>query len=106
MVEPALRAIADTVFVRDISSGAADHVVLELARTQGRILITEDYDFGALNFGERRPPPPGVVHLALDGLSKDERDTKFAAEIGHLLDLAPGHYVVFSRYPPRSRPLP
>ncbi len=106
MVEQALRGLADTVFVSNVARGAADSDVLELARKQDRILITEDYDFGTLIFGDRRPPPPGLIHLTLDGMSRDQRDTKFAAEIAHLLLLAPGHFVVFSQHAPRSRPLP
>jgi predicted nuclease of predicted toxin-antitoxin system len=106
MVEPALRPLADVAFVYDIAHGAPDIDVLELARLQQRILVTEDYDFGALIFGDRRAPPIGVIHLALEGMDKDERDQKFAAEVEHLLDIAPGRFVVFSKNTPRSRPLP
>ena len=106
MVETALRAVADTVFVWDVAHGAPDLDVLELARTDDRILITEDYDFGNLIFGQRRPPPRGLIHLVLSGMTKDQRDAKFAAEIPSLLQLAPGNFVIFSRYPPRARSFP
>jgi len=106
MVEPALRPLADVEFVADIAHSAPDINVLELARTQDRILITEDYDFGELVFGEGRAPPPGIIHLALNGMSKELRDQKFAAEIVHLLNIAPKRFVVFSIRAPRSRPLP
>lgn len=105
MVESALRPLADVAFVFDIAHSAPDIDILELARQQQRILITEDYDFGALIFGERRAPPIGLIHLALDGMDKNERDQKFAAEIKHLLEVAPGRFVVFSKRAPRSRPL-
>jgi len=105
MVDAALRALADVVYVRDVANGAPDADVLELARTEQRILITEDYDFGELIFGEKRPPPPGIIHLALDGMTKNQRDAKFAAEIDELR-LAPGCFVVFSRRRPRVRALP
>lgn len=107
MVERALSAAgADTVFVSEILPGAADVGLLHRARQDRRILITEDYDFGALIFGERRAPPPGLIHLALTGMTKVERDAKFAAEIAHMLDIAPGNFVVFSRRAPRTRPPP
>lgn len=106
MVFPALAPFADVSFVSDVARGAPDPDVMELARAQGRILITEDFDFGALIFGERRPPPPGLIHLTLAGLDVGERDTKFAAEASLLIATAPGNFVIFSKGPMRVRPLP
>lgn len=106
MVEPALVALEDTIFVSDVALGAPDVTILDLARREQRILITEDYDFGELIFFRRLPPPLGVIHLALDGMAKEERDSKFASEIAHLLAIAPGNFVVFSRHVPRVRPFP
>jgi predicted nuclease of predicted toxin-antitoxin system len=106
MVDCALRPLADSSYVFDSARGAPDVDVLALARAEHRILITEDYDFGALIFGELRPPPPGLVHLVLHGMSKAERDAKFAAEAAALLAAAPGYFVVFSRSTIRVRPFP
>ena len=106
MVHPPLSPLADIAYVGDVARGAPDPDVLELARAEGRILITEDYDFGALIFHERRPPPPGLVHLVLHGMSMAERDAKFAAEVGTPLATAPGHFVVFSQRAIRARPPP
>ena len=106
MVEPALSRLADVAYVHDVAHSAPDIDVLDLARNENRILITEDYDFGELVFGKGRPPPPGIIHLSLDRMNKDERDEKFAREIAHLLAIAPGQFVVFSDQAPRSRPLP
>ena len=106
MVHPVLAPIADVLFVFDVARGAADCDIMMLARTENRILITEDYDFGALIFGDQRPPPPGLIHLVLDGMTLAERDAKFAAEASNLLAAAPGQVVVFSRRPMRLRPLP
>jgi predicted nuclease of predicted toxin-antitoxin system len=106
MVDAALRPFADVTYVSDAAHGAPDPDVLELACREQRILITEDYDFGELIFGEKRTPPPGVIHLALDGMTKDQRDAKFAAEIEELLRLASGCFVVFSARRPRVRALP
>lgn len=106
MVGPALLPLADVAYVSDVAHSAPDVDVLELARSENRILITEDYDFGELVFGQGRSPPPGIVHLSLGRMNKTERDEKFAKEIAHLLDIAPGRFVVFSDRAPRSRPFP
>ncbi len=51
----ALRADGhDVVAVAEIAGGAPDDVVLELARTSGRILLTEDKDFGQLVYADRQ----------------------------------------------------
>lgn len=51
----ALRADGyDVVAVAEVASGAPDEVVLELARTSGRILLTEDKDFGQLVYADRQ----------------------------------------------------
>ncbi len=106
MVGPALSILADVAYVSDVAVGAPDPDIMALARAENRILITEDYDFGALIFGERRPPPPGLIHLVLAGMSVAARDAKFAREADGLLASAPGHFVIFSRGPMRLRPLP
>ena len=50
----ALRADGyDVVAVSEIAGGAPDDAVLELARTSGRILLTEDKDFGQLVYADR-----------------------------------------------------
>ena len=52
----ALRASGhDVVSVAEAARGAEDLVVIELARSQRRILLTEDKDFGQLVFAAARP---------------------------------------------------
>lgn len=47
----ALRAVGhDVVAVAEVARGAEDSAVIELARTESRILLTEDKDFGQLVF--------------------------------------------------------
>jgi predicted nuclease of predicted toxin-antitoxin system len=59
----ALRAAGhDVVAVSDVARGAEDSVVIELARSDRRVLLTEDKDFGQLVFAAARQSS-GVVLL-------------------------------------------
>ena len=62
-VVTALRAAGhDVSAVVEINPGAADEVVLALARSESRVLLTEDKDFGLLTYGGGQETP-GVVLL-------------------------------------------
>ena len=51
----ALRADGyDVIAVAEVANGAPDDVVLDLARTSVRILLTEDKDFGQLVYADRQ----------------------------------------------------
>lgn len=106
MAIAAFGSVAELLYVGDIASGAPDDNVLALARRENRILATEDYDFGRLVFGERLPPPPGLIHLALAGMSSAERTAKLSLDAAALIRAAPNRFVVFSKGPVRSRPFP
>jgi predicted nuclease of predicted toxin-antitoxin system len=59
----ALRAAGhDVAAVSDVARGAEDTVVIELARSERRVLLTEDKDFGQLVFAAARQSS-GVVLL-------------------------------------------
>jgi predicted nuclease of predicted toxin-antitoxin system len=59
----ALRAAGhDVIAVADVARGAEDSVVIELARSERRVLLTEDKDFGQLVFAAARQSS-GVVLL-------------------------------------------
>lgn len=59
----ALRAAGyDLRHVRDAHCGADDEAVLALSRAQGRILVTNDRDFGELAVGNG-DPVPGLILL-------------------------------------------
>lgn len=45
--------------------GASDEELLEIARTEDRILLTFDRDFGELVFHQRKRPAPGIVLFRL-----------------------------------------
>lgn len=59
----ALRAAGHgVVAVSEVARGAVDSVVIELARSERRVLVTEDKDFGQLVFAAARQSS-GVVLL-------------------------------------------
>ena len=61
----------DVIWIATSHAGASDEVVLEIARRETRILVTEDRDFGEM-IVRRRFEAPGVVLLELDRLSSDQ----------------------------------
>ena len=52
----------DVLSVRDVHASAADDALLSIAYREGRVLITEDKDFGELVF-RRGLPHPSIVRL-------------------------------------------
>ncbi len=89
-----LRQLGHDVFsVYDQARGLDDQAVLRRAAAEGRILITNDKDFGELIFRENRPHR-GVILLRLE----DERVAQKIAVLTRLLaqyaDQLSGNFVV------------
>ena len=81
-----------TVIAQDYPHGLPDAEVLAIARREGRILITNDRDFGELVFRQRRPHA-GVILFRLtrsDLPSKIARLAEVLAAYGDQLD----HFLV------------
>jgi predicted nuclease of predicted toxin-antitoxin system len=82
--------------------GLSDAAVLELARSESRVLITEDKDFGAWIF-HHGVPSPGVVRLV--GFPVRRQGAVLAAVLKeHEADLLAGALVVVSDRGIRVRP--
>lgn len=62
-VASARHAGHDVARVREFEPGACDERVLELARGEGRVVITFDKDFGWLCFGKGKHEVTGVILL-------------------------------------------
>ena len=62
----------DSVFAGDVARGASDEEILSLAETDGRILVTDDKDFGELVFRLRRPSKGVILLRGVEG-SPQER---------------------------------
>lgn len=105
LVEPISSPLADVLFVWDAARNAVDEDVLALACAEDRILMTEDFDFGRLIFGDRLPAPPGLIHLVLEGMSRREREERLFAHAVGLLARAQDRFVVISKDAIRARRL-
>lgn len=65
LVERLRRDGYDLTYVVESMRGASDTAVLERAQTEGRLLLTEDKDFGELVYRLRRSVP-GIILLRFD----------------------------------------
>ncbi len=81
---------------RDYPPGLPDAEVLAIAKREGRILITDDRDFGELVFRHRQPHT-GVIYLRLASYSfalttarLDEVLTRHADKLDRFLVVTPG----------------
>lgn len=62
----------EVVYIAELDPGITDEQVLELANSQGRLLITEDKDFGDLVFRMRRQSH-GIILIRLAGKTSTEK---------------------------------
>lgn len=58
----------DVRFIREEAQGIADAAVLAQATNDGRLLVTEDRDFGLLTFRNRQPAV-GVIIVAVSAFT-------------------------------------
>jgi len=85
----------DVTSISATGSGASDNEVLATAIDEGRILITEDRDFGELVV-RQRVGVHGVVLLELDRLSNAAEADLVAAVACANPDKLPGNLIVMS----------
>ena len=92
----------DVRWIAEQVHGAIDKEVVELANSEGRVLITSDRDFGELVFrhGMR---PPGVVLLRLRANSASALLSAFQKAWPTIEKNALGKFVVVSRGRVRTR---
>ena len=100
-VVTALRAARhDTSAVVEQEPGAEDAVVLALARSQGRILLTEDKDFGMLAYAGGHETA-GVVLIRFPGNARSTLGQVVVDVVTELGDRLAGGFVVIE--PGRAR---
>lgn len=95
----------DVVWIREVSPGITDPLVLERAQTETRVLLTSDKDFGELAFRIGLPASTGIVLCRLF-------DPDPSAEAKRILLLTQndvewkGHFSVIQGTKLRQSPLP
>ena len=95
----------DVMFIGEEKSGVQDREVLDTAETEGRILITEDRDFGELVIRQRLGVS-GLIMLELDRLSNQAEAEAVAEVVSAHSDKLLGNLVVIEPSRVRVRPLP
>lgn len=106
---PLLRALLaagfDVARSSDWRPGASDGDVLAHAFSQGRVLITEDKDFGDLVI-RLRAPAHGVVRVDLKSLPKPDREVRIVQALSDLGAKVEGSFVTIEPTRTRLRALP
>jgi predicted nuclease of predicted toxin-antitoxin system len=82
-----------------------DEEVLEIARVEGRLLITEDKDFGELVYRLKRDLP-GVIMLRLPTAGRESHGSRLKAVIDRHAGKLIGCFTVIDQNKVRFRPLP
>jgi predicted nuclease of predicted toxin-antitoxin system len=101
----ALRAANnDVLYMMEGPPGVDDAEILENAKKDHRLLLTEDHDFGALALRDGRASA-GVVLIELHGLSAAARDARVLSVLGAGESLLLGQFTVIEPSRTRSRPL-
>ncbi|RJF70381.1 hypothetical protein D4Q52_17655 [Rhodopseudomonas palustris] len=93
----------DVVRIGTLAAGASDPTVLELARREGRVVLTFDKDFGELARASKLGSPSGVVLFRLPITPSD--GARLARIVSSRSDWS-GHFAVVDSHRVRIKPLP
>jgi predicted nuclease of predicted toxin-antitoxin system len=94
----------DVLYVAELTPGATDVEVTARASAEGRLLLTEDKDFGELVV-RRRWPVPGIIILRTGTDQAAFNWTRLEAAIAQFGEALSGHLTVIEEARLRSRPL-
>lgn len=94
----------DVLYMAEIASGAADTEVLQRANGEGRLLLTEDKDFGELVF-RADIAVPGLVLLRIDPEKHLLKWNRLEAAIARYGRRLFGRFLIVEGARFRSRPL-
>jgi predicted nuclease of predicted toxin-antitoxin system len=94
----------DVLYVAEIAPGLTDRDALSQAMKDGRLLLTEDKDFGELVFRTQRPVP-GLVLLRIAPERRAAKAERLQAAIEKFGEQLFGRHTVVEDTRLRSRPL-
>lgn len=83
----------DAVYAAELHAAAPDAEILRIAASDGRILVTEDKDFGRL-LAERTPAPPAVILLRFGEADVAGKIARLRSLFAAHADELPGRLVV------------
>lgn len=104
MISAMREASIDVMYVAELNPGILDEEVLAIARQKGRLLLTEDKDFGELVI-RMRHELPGIIMLRLPPGPWQTRWKRFQHLLDHHADRLNGTYSVVETNRVRFRPL-
>lgn len=104
LVERLRKAGYDVAYVAESGPGATDTQIVRRAHDDGRLLLTEDKDFGELVFRWRREVP-GLVLLRIEPANQSLKWARLNAAIVRFADALLGRFTVVEENRFRSRPL-
>ena len=85
----------DVLAVAELSSGSDDTVVMNLAHREGRLLLTEDKDFGQLVYAHSQPSN-GVIFIRFPAHARKTLPTAVVNLVSEAQTELPGGFVVVS----------
>ncbi len=94
----------DVTYVTEQKAGSPDDEVLLNAYNEGRILLTEDKDFGELVYRLGKPSA-GIVLIRIDVKERYMKWPRLKSLIENYEERLPGHFVVINIDKYRFRPL-
>ena len=94
----------DVTYVTEENAGFSDDEVLLKAYNEGRILLTEDKDFGELAYRFRKPSA-GIVLIRIDVKDRHMKWPRLKSLIEKYEERLPGHFVVIHTNKYRFRSL-
>jgi len=94
----------DVHYIFEKDPGATDDSVLLHASKEGRILVTEDKDFGELVYRLKKPAR-GIILLRIDIEKRHLKWPRLRKLIDEYPGRLPGHFVVIESKKFRFRPL-
>lgn len=95
----------DVLFIADEFRGKTDEFVLLLAASEGRLLLTQDSDFGELLFRGTSVAIPGTVFIRIPPARAALRWPRLKATIAKFGETLFGRIVVIEEQRTRSRAL-
>lgn len=95
----------DVLHAGALSPRLSDSAIMQIAATEGRVILTADKDFGELAF-RRLIPSEGVVLLRLTAAHESERVALFRELWPRAEQAVVAHFVVVRNHLIRRTPLP